>query len=114
MWLESHLQDGQEASPGSFLPWALVTSLHRPVCPSSQGAESLPGGRTYCSLENCVYFSKRKNNPTSTELFSKGSISPHSGCHSLSGLTERPHQRRETHRSWWHPFIQRTQAERVP
>lgn len=37
---------GTGSQPGQLLAWALVTPLHRPVCPTSQGAEPLPGGRT--------------------------------------------------------------------
>lgn len=61
-----------------------------------------------------VCFSRRKNNPASTKLFSKGSVFPRSGCQGLLGFTEQQYQRRETHRSPGHPFIQRTLAERVP
>ena len=65
-------------------------------------------------FEGCVYFSKRKNNPASTKLFSKNSVFPCSGSHGFLGLTEWQHQNRETHGPPWHPFIQRTHTERVP
>lgn len=72
-----------------------MTCLHRPVCPISQGAESFPGRRTYGSLKT-VYFSKMENSPATTKLFSKGPVSPCSGCHGLLGLTEQRHQRKTT------------------
>lgn len=76
------------SQPGRFC--SLVTSLHRPVCPTSQEPESLPGRRTYCSLR-IVFVSTREETIASPKLFSPGSPFPCSGCRGCrgpSGLTK--------------------------
>lgn len=62
---ESHFQNGQGASLGGLVPWALVMSPHRPVCPTSQEPESLPGRRTHGSLRAvCVSAEKQQSRLT--------------------------------------------------
>lgn len=82
---EPHLQDGRGASLGGLVPWALVTSLHRPVCPTSQEPESPLAGEPVAVRGLCV--SHLRSPP-----WARG----------LSGLAER-HRGRETRRILRHP-----------
>lgn len=73
------------ASLGGLVPWALVTSLHRPVCPTSQEPESPLAGEPVAVRGLCV--SHLRSPPR---------------ARGLSGLAER-HRGRETRRILRHP-----------
>lgn len=64
-----------------------MTSLHRPVCPTSQEPESLPGRRTYCRLR-MVFVSAREETVASPKRFSPGSATSCSGCRGPLSLSK--------------------------
>lgn len=65
---EPHLQDGQGASLGGLVPWALVTSLHRPVCPTSQEPESPLAGEPVAVRGLCVSRPEKQRAPLTYAL----------------------------------------------
>lgn len=80
-------------SPQAVSSLGLVTSL-RPVCPTSQGPESLPGRRTYCSLR--LLFQQEKQQPPLSQTLLPGSAFLCSGSGGLSGLAKQRLRRRKT------------------